>query len=82
MHPTHYQHEGALVKNSFRAGQFTEELIVDENNKVVGTVRIKPNAILWKPKGTGGAKPFYAVPLQRFADWITDPDTKARRNKN
>ena len=70
------------MKNSFRAGQFTEKIIIDEEQKVVGTVRIKPNAILWKPKGASGAEPFYAVPLLKFADWITDPNTKARRNKS
>jgi len=67
------------MKNSFRSGNFHEEIIVDENNQVVGTVRVKPNAILWKPKGS--KKGFYAVPLMKFANWITDKETGALRNK-
>ena len=44
------------MKNSFRSSHYREETIVDENDKVVGIIRIKPNAILWKPKG--GKKKF------------------------
>ncbi len=67
------------MKNSFRNSNYHEETVVDENNKVVGTIRIKPNAILWKPKG--GKKKFYAVPLLKFADWITAKETRALRNE-
>ena len=66
------------MRNSFKSGKYHEETIVDENGRVVGTIRIKPNAILWKPKG--GRKKFYAVPLMKFAGWITDKETGALRN--
>ena len=62
--------------NSFRTPAFHEETIVNEDNAVVGTLRIKPSSILWKPKG---AQKFLSVPLDKFAEWIADPATKARK---
>ena len=55
-------------KNSFSAPSYREETIVDENGRTVGTLRIKPSSILWKPSG---AQSFHAVPLDTFTDWIT-----------
>ena len=63
-------------RNSFRAAAFSEETVLDEKGRVIGTVRIKPVSILWKPKGT--AK-FYSVSLDDFVKWITDSKTKARK---
>ena len=62
-------------KNSFRGADFVEETIVDDQGVVVGTIRIKPSSVLWKPKGKHS---FLSVPLEKFTDWITDPGTKAR----
>ena len=63
----------------FRAPKYLEQTIVDENGKVVGTIRIKPVSILWKPKG---AQQFYSVPIDKFADWISADETKARKTKS
>ena len=60
-----------FVVNSMSPAEVVS-IVVDEDNKVVGTIRIKPNAILWKPRA--GKKDFYAVPLQKFADWIDGID--------
>lgn len=63
-------------KNRFDAPEFIEKIIFDENGAVLGTIRIKPSGVLWKPKG---ARKFFSIPLAKFTDWITDPKTKARK---
>jgi hypothetical protein len=66
-------------KNAFRSPDFREETIIDENNTIIGAVRLKPSSILWKPKG--GQK-YFSVTLKEFTDWISDPSTKARKTKS
>ena len=65
-------------KNAFRSPEFVEETIVGEDGEVLGTIRVKPSSILWKPKGK---HKFLAVRLDRFVEWMTDPATKAREVK-
>lgn len=67
---------------SFESQKYVEEKILDENGNVFGAIRIKPSGVLWKPKGAKGAKPFYAVSLEKFTEWIMNPDTKAYRTKS
>lgn len=62
--------------NKFSSPEYIEETILDESGGVVGTLRIKPSSILWKPKG---AQKFYSVPLDKFTQWVTDDSTKANR---
>ena len=67
------------MKRYFGSPAYTQHVILNvEDESVVGTIRVKPTTIMWKPKG---GKKFYAVTLDKFADWITDPQTKARRLK-
>ncbi len=66
-------------KNSFASPDFIEEVVLDENGNKVGTIRIKPSGILWKPSGK---QSFCSVPLDKFAAWITDPATKAKQVKS
>lgn len=66
-------------KNRFRAPAYLEETIEDENGTVLGTIRVKPSSVLWKPKN---AHKYYSVSLASFAEWIMDPDTKARQTKS
>jgi hypothetical protein len=47
--------------------------------KVIGTLRIKPSTILWKPKGAKGNKPYFAADLDEFITWITDKDRKVSK---
>ena len=68
-----------VYKNSFRAPAHYEETIIDEHGTVVGTIRVKPSSILWKPSH---AQKYYSMSLQKFTEWITDPDTKARKTKS
>lgn len=65
-------------KNSFKSPQFVEQSILDEDGAVLGTVRITPSSVLWKPKGK---HKFLSVPLQKFSEWITHPETKAHETK-
>jgi len=65
--------------NSFKTPSFHEETILDEAGAVVGTLRIKPSSILWKPKG---AQQYRSVTLDNFAEWITSSDTKAKKTKS
>lgn len=46
---------------------------------LVGTIRVKPSSILWKP---AGQRQFYAVSLDAFARWITCAQAKADRVKS
>lgn len=69
--------------NSFRNPKHVEQTIVTEdgdtdNESVIGTVRLKPSTVLWKPSG---AHRFFSVPLQKFTEWIQAPSTKATRVK-
>lgn len=66
------------MKNSFRSPALVDETILDEHGKTIGTVRLKPTGILWKPKN---AQAFFAVSLKQFTDWIIDPATKAKKTK-
>ncbi len=64
--------------NSFRSPSYIEETIENENG-MVGTIRIKPSSVLWKPKG---AQKFFSVPLSRFTEWIQGQDAKASKTKS
>ena len=68
-----------VYKNSFRAPAYFEETIIDEEDSVIGTIRVKPSSILWKPKN---AQKYYSINLQKFTEWITDSDTKAKKTKS
>jgi hypothetical protein len=63
-------------KNRFKAPEFVEVAIVGGNGGRVGTIRLKPSSVLWKAKGQHS---FLAVPLEKFVQWITDPETLARK---
>ncbi len=67
------------MNSYFRSPSYTEHTILRSSDQtVVGTIRVKPTTVMWKSKG---GKQFHAVELERFADWITDPKTGARRLK-
>lgn len=62
--------------NHFASPDHIEETILSTSGEVIGTIRIKPSSILWKPKG---AQKYFSKPLEAFTAWITDPATKARK---
>jgi len=63
--------------NQFARPEYIDHAIVNEHDRVVGTLRVKPVSISWKPAGQHN---YYSVPLSDFTAWITNPATKARRN--
>lgn len=62
--------------NSFSSSKYVEEIILDSDKRVIGTIRIKPSGILWKPSGKGS---YLSVSLEVFHKWITDPNTRAKK---
>ena len=65
--------------NKFKSPVYIEETIMDNNGNTIGTIRIKPSGILWKPSGS---PKYYSIPLDDFIAWITDKQTRARRTSN
>ena len=65
--------------NAFKSPEHVQVIIIDENKAMVGTLRVKPSSILWKPKGE---RLFLAVTLEQFRTWITDSENGARRVKS
>lgn len=66
-------------KYSFGEPSYQEIRFIDEGGKTKGLLRIKPSGVLWKPTN---AQKFYAMPLDKFEAWITDPNTSAKRTAN
>jgi hypothetical protein len=62
--------------NKFEQPKHIEERILDGDGRKIGTIRIKPSGVLWKPRHD---RKFYAVALSRFADWISSVKTGASR---
>jgi hypothetical protein len=52
-------------KFKFKRQKYQVLNIVDENKKEIGSVRIEPNEISWKPAGTTR---WYTLPIQQFAE--------------
>lgn len=67
------------MPNSFSSPKHIEEVILGQDGATVGTIRIKPSRILWKP---ANARKFHSVSLSAFADWITDPETRSTKTKS
>jgi hypothetical protein len=53
--------------NSFRPRKFEDFEIVDDDNKVVGHIRVKPSGVLW---AQSNAKVWYGVSLKNFAEYM------------
>jgi len=55
-----------MARNEFKAPKYHQFEIVNDG-RIVGTLRVKPAALLWKPKG---ARTWRGVDLEEFAKWI------------
>jgi hypothetical protein len=53
--------------NSFRPRKFEDFEIVDEDQKVVGHIRVKPSGILWS---RANAKGWMGISLEDFAEYM------------
>jgi hypothetical protein len=56
-----------MATNSFRPRKYEDHEIVDDKNKVVGHIRVKPSGILWSPKN---GKDWYGMSLAEFAEYM------------
>ncbi len=65
--------------NQFARPEYYDHEIRDSDDKKIGTVRVKPTGVLWKP--VNGQK-FFSVPLEKFITWITDSSTQASKTKS
>ena len=54
---------------SFRPRKFEDFEIVDDENRVVGHIRVKPSGVLWAPSA---AKIWYGVSLEKFAQFMEE----------
>ena len=63
----------------FQSPAYLEEGILDDTGKKIGTIRIKPVSVAWKPPN---AREFLTVSIDDFVIWITSPKAKARRTKS
>ena len=66
-------------KNSIKSPQYVENTILDKNGSPVGTFRLKPSSVMWKPKGK---RKFYSVNFDVFREWISASSTKASQAKS
>jgi hypothetical protein len=47
-----------------------------ENSGIMGTIRLKPSSVLWKPKG---AQQFYVATLDEFSAWIQEKNKRVKQ---
>jgi hypothetical protein len=64
--------------NSFRPRKFEDFEIVNEQEKVVGHIRVKPSGILWAPSN---AKVWYGVSLKDFSEYM-ESNGKSRTSRH
>jgi hypothetical protein len=65
-----------MSKNRFGPEKFHDFRIVDNDNRVVGYVRVKPSGIHWAPKD---AKKWYGVSIDEFGAWMeTNGERKSK----
>lgn len=55
------------MANAFRARKSEDFTILNGEGKVVGHLRVKPNAILWK---SAGARKYRFVTLDQFTEYM------------
>ena len=65
-----------MTINSFRSKKFEDHVIVDENELIVGHIRVKPSGILWAP---ADGKRWYGVSLAKFSKYMIENGTKQKK---
>ncbi len=53
--------------NSFAQPAYHDHTINDADGKKIGTLRVKPSGVLWKP---ANQQKFFSVSLDEFRPWI------------
>lgn len=62
--------------NSFRPSKFEDHVIVDDENKVVGHIRVKPSGVHWSPRN---GKDWYGISLADFATYLETNGKKLKK---
>jgi hypothetical protein len=47
-----------------------------DDGTVIGTLRVKPSTILWRPKRARGVSPWFSVSLDDLTDWIVKQNNR------
>jgi len=64
--------------NRFQSMEYVDQTILDSRDKKLGTIRVKPSGVGWKPSGT---QTFISVSLADFVTWITSASS-AKKTKS
>ena len=67
------------AKYNFSGQQSYEHNISKDAGGFVGTLRVKPSTVLWKPKGAKGDKPWFSVTLDDFIEWAKQKNYKVSK---
>jgi len=62
-----------MSKNNFRPQKFYDVEIVNAKSQLIGKIRVKPNGILWKSKGSHN---WLGVDLKDFTDFMNKSGRK------
>jgi hypothetical protein len=54
----------------------SQDFVIVEDGEVVGNLRVKPNQLLWSPKGEHS---WYGVTLKQFADFAQASGKKQKK---
>ena len=65
-----------MSTNAFRPRKFEDFEIVDEEERVVGHVRVKPSGILWAPKSS---KRWFGVHIDDFAKYMEENGKRQKK---
>lgn len=65
------------MPNQFKEPNHYDHTVVDDDGLVVGHIRIKPNRILWKPRGSRSG--WYGVSLADFGDRMVKKGSKQKQ---
>jgi len=58
---------------------YDHEIGIRDDSKAVGTLRVKPSTILWKPRGAKGKKPWFSADLDELTAWIQEKNYRVSK---
>jgi len=67
------------AKYKFAEQESYDHDIHKDTGGVLGTLRVKPSTVLWKPKGAKGDKPWYSVTLDEFVEFAKHKNYKVSK---
>jgi len=64
------------MAREFRVSE-AQDFVIIENGKVIGTVRIKPTAIMWKKPHSRGD--WHGISPEKFGEFVEDKGKKMKK---